>query len=48
MSIKVHGTVAVSIFTVGVDTSDNGQNLRDAWGIYVTMKMLAYSERFNI
>jgi len=48
MSIKVHGTVAVSFFTVGVDTSDNGRNLHDAWDIYMTMEMLAYSEHFNV
>jgi hypothetical protein len=48
MSIKLHGTVAVSILTVGVDISDNGQNLHDAWGIYMPIEMLAYSERFIV
>jgi hypothetical protein len=48
MSIKLHGTVAVHIFTVGVDTIDNGRNLHDAWGIYMPMEMLAYFERFNV
>jgi hypothetical protein len=39
---------SVRIFTVGVDTSDNGRKLHDTWGIYIPMEMLAYSEGLNV